>query len=75
MIDTTTPKSREGSLVYEPTEEQALYSAALVACARMGLTETQVIEMLWRENKRLTKAYGEALMRTVPAVPLGVYIR
>jgi hypothetical protein len=61
MNDETIPGSREGSLKYQPTEEQAHQSALLTGCARVGFTETQVIEMLWRQNQALMRETAKLL--------------
>lgn len=46
------PPSRPGSIAYEPTLEQRENSALLASCYGAGLTESQTIEMLWRELRR-----------------------
>lgn len=59
------PTSRAGSLPYEPTHEQAAYSSLLHACYYARLTESQTIEMLWRELRR----YERQVQRLVEMQP------
>lgn len=60
------PSSRAGSLPYVPTRGQAMYSPLLAACHAAGMTETQAIEMLFRE----TESLRAALLRKAELAPM-----
>lgn len=61
------PATRDGSLLYKPTHEQFQHSPILAACLGAGLSETQVIEMLFRESEERRKLIAKLSLYQPPA--------
>lgn len=57
------PPSREGSLTFVPTREQAHNDPLLAACHASGMTETQVIELQHASRRELMEQLMDQLLR------------
>lgn len=62
------PPSREGSLEFLPTREQALDDPLLAACHAAGMTETQVIELQRIQRRELMQQLMRRAMFEAPPI-------